>query len=206
MQLLYSCFPDSKREKDGRAIIITSFVHFNTTNMDYSLEKSIEILERTPGVLKALLQGISDDWAFNNEGEGTWSAYDVIGHLIHGEKTDWIPRTEIILSTKSDKSFVLFDRFAQFEQSRGKSLQQLLDEFDAMRRKNMETLRSKNITPGMLQEKGIHPAFGEVTLSQLLSTWVVHDLDHIVQVSRVMAKQYTSAVGPWTAYLKVLRQ
>src|ERR1700709_97006 len=98
--------------------------------MDFNLEKSIEILERTPTVLKALLHGLADDWILNNEGEGTWSAYDVVGHLIHGDKTDWIPRTEIILSGNSDKSFVLFDRFAQFEESHGKSLQQLLDEFD----------------------------------------------------------------------------
>jgi DinB family protein len=174
--------------------------------MEFNLEKSIEILERTPNVLKALLQGLSDDWILNNEGEGTWSAYDVVGHLIHGEKTDWIPRTEIILSGNSNKSFVVFDRFAQFEESRGKSLKELLDEFDMLRKKNIEILRSKSVNAETLQEKGIHPAFGEVSLSQLLATWVVHDLDHIVQVSRVLAKQYASAVGPWTAYLKVLRQ
>jgi DinB family protein len=167
--------------------------------MDFSVEKAIEVLERTPAVLKALLQDIPGEWALNNEGEGTWSAYDVVGHLIHGEKTDWIPRAEIILSESDNKQFAVFNRFAQFEESKGKTLQELLDEFAALRKKNIEILLSKNITPVMLEEKGIHPAFGEVSLSQLLSTWVVHDLDH-------MAKQYTSAVGPWTAYLKVLRQ
>jgi hypothetical protein len=174
--------------------------------MNFTIERSIDILERMPAVLRTMLQGLSDDWILSNEGEGTWSAYDVIGHLIHGEKTDWIPRTEIILSGSNDKRFVPFDRFAQLEESQEKSLQQLLDEFDALRKMNIEILRSKNITPGMLEEKGIHPAFGEVSLSQLLSAWVVHDLDHIVQISRVMAKQYTTATGPWIEYLKVLRQ
>jgi len=173
--------------------------------MNFNLEKSIEILERTPGVLNAMLRNISTDWTSKNEGEKTWSVYDIIGHLIHGEKTDWMPRTEIILSQKADKKFELFDRFAQFEESKEKSLQQLLDEFKILREKNIELLRSKNITEKDLEEKGIHPAFGEVTLSQLLSTWVVHDLNHIAQISRVMAKQYKIAVGPWIEYLKILQ-
>lgn len=174
--------------------------------MNFTIEKSIEILERTPNVLNTMLQNISTDWTLNNEGGETWSVHDIIGHLIHGEKTDWIPRAEIILSEKPDKTFEPFDRFAQFEESRGKSLTQLLDEFKILRKKNIELLRSKKLTDKNLEEKGIHPAFGEVTLSQLLSTWVVHDLNHIAQISRVMAKQYKSEVGSWVEYLRILQQ
>jgi len=173
--------------------------------MNFSLSKSIEILERTPDVLITMLQNISPDWTSNNEGGETWSAYDIIGHLIHGEKTDWIPRMEIILSDKQDKKFELFDRFAQFEQSKGKSLIQLLDEFKSLRQKNIELLCSKKLTDKDLAEIGIHPAFGEITLCQLLSTWTVHDLNHIAQISRVMAKQYKTDVGPWVEYLRILQ-
>ena len=174
--------------------------------MNFTLEKSIQILERTPNVLDAMLRNISADWTLHNEGGESWSVYDIIGHLIHGEKTDWIPRAQIILSEKSDKKFEKYDRFAQFEESKGKSFSQLLNEFKILREKNIEILRSLNITDKNLQDKGIHPAFGEVTLSQLLSTWVVHDLNHISQISRVMAKQYKQDVGPWTEYLKILQQ
>jgi hypothetical protein len=173
--------------------------------MNFNLEKSIEILERTPETLHAMLNGISPDWTSNNEGGDSWSVFDIIGHLIHGEKTDWIPRAEIILSENPDKKFEPFDRFAQFENSKGKSLQQLLDEFEILRAFNIGNLRSKNITIDDLERKGIHPAFGEVSLSQLLAAWVVHDLNHIAQISRVMAKQYKSAVGPWVEYLRVLQ-
>ncbi|QEC66503.1 DinB family protein [Panacibacter ginsenosidivorans] len=173
--------------------------------MNFSLEKSIEILERTPLVLQTMLQNISDDWTSNTEGEETWSVYDVIGHLIYGEKTDWMPRAEIILSDKPDKTFESFDRFAQFEENKGKPLQELLNEFILLRQKNIELLRSKKLTNKYLEQKGIHPAFGEVTLAQLISTWVVHDLNHIAQISRVMAKQYKQDVGPWIAYLKILQ-
>ena len=172
--------------------------------MNFSIEKSIQILERTPRVLITLLQDISQDWTLHNEGEGTWGVYDIVGHLIHGEKTDWVPRMDIILSAKEDKRFEVFDRFAQFKESKGKTLTQLLDEFKTLRQQNIQYLQSKNITPEKLQLKGIHPAFGEVTLSQLLSTWTVHDLNHLAQVSRVMAKQYKEAVGPWTEYLRIL--
>lgn len=172
--------------------------------MSFTLEKSIEILERTPDVLIAMLQNISAEWTSNNEGGRTWSVYDIIGHLIEGERTDWIPRAEIILSENNEKKFEPFDRLAQFEQSKEKSLIQLLQEFKSLREKNIEYLRLKKLTDKNLGEKGIHPAFGEVTLSQLLSTWVVHDLNHIAQISRVMAKQYTAEVGPWIQYLKIL--
>ena len=174
--------------------------------MSFSLKKSIEILERTPHVLHTLLEGISDDWTLCNEGGDTWSAYDVVGHLIHAEKADWVPRAEIILSENSEKKFEPFDRLAQFEESKGKTLIQLLEEFKLLRKKNIERLLSKNLSEEDLERKGIHPAFGEVKLSQLLSTWVAHDLDHISQISRVMAKQYKDDVGPWIEYLKILRQ
>jgi hypothetical protein len=174
--------------------------------MEFSLSKSIEILERTPEVLFHELQNLHPDWTSGNEGADTWSAYDVIGHLIHGDKTDWIARAEIILSDKSEKHFESFDRFAQFEESKGKSLSQLLDEFKTIRASNIERLRKLRITDADLKKTGIHPSFGEVTLAQLLATWVVHDLDHISQISRVMAKQYKEEVGPWIAYLKILRQ
>jgi uncharacterized damage-inducible protein DinB len=174
--------------------------------MNFTVEKSIEILERTPTVLETMLQNISADWTENNEGGETWRVFDVLGHLVHGEKTDWMARLEIILSDAPDKTFESFDRFAQFEESKGKTLSQLLDEFKRLRQKNIEVLRSKNLTGKNLEETGVHPIFGEVTLAQLLATWTVHDLDHIAQVSRIMAKQYKEAVGPWIEYLKVLKQ
>ena len=173
--------------------------------MKFTVDKSLEILERTPKVLITMLQDISADWTSPNEGGDSWSVYDIIGHLIHGENTDWVPRTEIILSENSDKKFTPFDRFAQFEDSKGKTLNQLLKEFKMLRERNIEQLRSKKITDKNLEEIGIHPAFGNVTLSQLLSTWVVHDLNHIAQISRVMAKQYRVEVGPWTEYLRILQ-
>ncbi len=165
----------------------------------------MEILERTPDVLNTMLQNISAEWTSNNEGGQTWSVYDIIGHLIHGERTDWIPRAEIILLEKHDKKFEPFNPLAQFEESKEKSLTQLLEEFKTLREKNIEYLRSKKLTDKNLEEKGIHPTFGEVTLSQFLSTWVVHDLNHIAQISRVMAKQYKAEVGPWIDYLRILQ-
>ena len=173
--------------------------------MKFTVDKSLEILERTPQVLITMLQNISSDWTSVNEGGDTWSVYDIIGHLIHGEKTDWIPRAAIILSENTNKAFTPFDRFAQLEDSKGKSLNLLLNEFKSLRERNVEFLRSKTITIEDLKQTGIHPAFGEVSLGQLLSTWVVHDLNHIAQVSRVMAKQYATEVGPWTAYLRILQ-
>ncbi len=174
--------------------------------MEFSIEKAIEILERTPVALSHLLSGLSDDWTSHNEGGDTWAVYDVIGHLIHGDKTDWLTRAQLILSDSAQKNFGPFDRFAQFENSQGKSLLQLLTEFQEVRSQNLDKLRNLNIQPEDLQKTGVHPAFGEVTLSQLLATWVTHDLDHIAQISRVMAKQYKAEVGPWIAYLKILNQ
>lgn len=172
--------------------------------MEFSLGKSLQILERTPYVLEVLLKDISEEWSMNNEGENTFSPYDVVGHLIHGEKTDWTVRMEIILSEKSDKTFERYDRFAQFNESKGKSLNQLLDEFKSLRLQNLELLQSKNLSDEDLAKTGIHPTFGSVTLKQLLATWAVHDMAHLGQIARVMAKQYKEEVGPWINYLSIL--
>jgi hypothetical protein len=172
----------------------------------FSIAKSLEILERTPVVLEHLLANLSPSWTTQNEGSETWNAYDVIGHLIHGEKTDWLVRTKLILSDNSNKLFNPFDRFAQFENSKGKTLQELLLEFKAIRNANIAQLRSLNISESDLGKKGVHPVFGEVTLHQLIATWVVHDLDHLSQISRVMAKHYKEDVGPWIEFLKIIRQ
>lgn len=174
--------------------------------MEFNLTKAIEILERTPQVLTTLLNGLSAEWIQNNEGEETWSPFDIIGHLIHGEKTDWIVRTEIILSDQPDKTFASFDRFAQFEESKRKSISQLLDEFQNLRKQNLVALKSKNLNFEDLNKTGVHPVFGAVTMKQLLSTWVAHDLGHLAQISRVMAKQYKDEVGPWQNYLPVLNR
>lgn len=173
--------------------------------MKFDLSKSVLILERTPTVLNSLLRDLPNDWISPNEGADTWSPYDVIGHLVHGEKTDWLIRTKIILSKVGDKNFEPFDRFAQFEDSKGKSINQLLDEFKNLREGNLAELQSLNITELQLKLQGKHPEFGTVTLNELLSTWVTHDLGHIAQISRVMAKQYEYEVGPWKAYLGILK-
>ena len=164
----------------------------------------LEILERTPAVLEALLANLSDHWTRGTEGADTWSPYDVVGHLIHGERTDWIPRMEIILSDRDDKAFVPFDRFAQFRDSQGKSLEELLAEFRALRSSNVAKLRARNLSDTDLERTGTHPAFGTVTLRQLLATWTAHDLNHVMQISRVMAHQIGSDVGPWVQYLRIL--
>lgn len=174
--------------------------------MLFDLSKSIEILERTPVVLKALLSNLSPDWTYSNEGGETWSPYEVIGHLIHCEKTDWIVRAQVILSEKEDKTFEPFDRFAHLKIGPEKSLEELLDEFQLLREKSLVALKSMEINEKKLGKTGIHPAFGEVTLAQLLSCWTAHDLGHIVQITRVMAKQYKDEVGPWIEYLSVLHK
>ncbi len=173
--------------------------------MNYNIQKSIEILERTPIVLKTLLSGISDDWTMNNEGGETWSPYDVIGHLIYGDRQNWMQRLYLILDAKSDHVFTPFDRFAQFEESKGKTLTQLLDEFELLRNENLTKFKALNLQESQLDLTGIHPGLGEVTMRQMLATWVVHDLDHIQQIVRVMAKQYKEEVGPWIENLKILR-
>ncbi len=172
--------------------------------MRYSLERAYEILDRTPAVLQSLLGGLPDEWIMPNEGPETFSPYDVVGHLIHGEKTDWVPRIKKILQFGNTETFDRYDRFAQYEESKGKSLQQLLDELAALRKENMVWFRSLNLTESDFERKGMHPVLGEVSLRNLLSTWVVHDLTHISQITRVMAKQYKTEVGPWTEFFRIL--
>lgn len=174
--------------------------------MDFALPQGIAVLARTPAALRALLDGLPPDWTSATEGPDTWSPYDVIGHLNHGERTDWIPRARIILEQGVNRRFEPYDRFAQFRESQGKSLGQLLDEFNALRAENLRTLEGWHLTDEQLALEGQHPAFGAVTLRQLLATWVAHDLGHVVQTARVMAKQYRDAVGPWREYLSVLNR
>ncbi len=174
--------------------------------MQFNLDKSIEILEKTPTILESYVLGLSDDWLRNNEGQDTWSPYDIIGHLIIGEKTDWMVRIKIILNTSENKSFKPFDRFAQQQEDQNKPIKDLLINFRELRLRNLEELKSLKITQNDLKLTGIHPEFGKVTLEQLLSTWTVHDLGHIGQISRVMAKQYKDSVGPWVNYLGILKK
>jgi len=174
--------------------------------MDYKLEHAIAILQRTPATLNSLLRDLPEPWLVQNEGPETWSPYDVIGHLIHGEQTDWIPRAKIILEHGETRAFEPFDRVAMFEESKGKSIVELLDTFAELRAESLRELQALNLTSEMLEKRGRHPALGVVTLKQLLSTWVVHDLGHIGQVVRVMSKQYGAAVGPWKAYLSILEE
>jgi hypothetical protein len=174
--------------------------------INFNLKEAIEILERTPTVLISLLSGLSERWIYNNEGGESWNPFDIIGHLIHGEKKDWILRAKIILEKGEEKPFEPFDRFAQFKDSEGKTLNGLLEEFAKLRNENIDVLKKLNLDENDFNKKGIHPEFGKVTLRQLLSTWVVHDLSHIKQISRVMAKQYKSEIGPWGTYLPVINE
>ena len=173
--------------------------------MEYSIEKALPVLQNTPAVLAAITRELPDEWLFTNEGGETWSVFDVLGHLVHGEKTNWIQRLDYILDGQR-RPFETFDRFAQFEESKGKTVDQLLAEFKQLREENIALLLSKNITAETYALAGIHPVFGEVKVSELLATWVAHDLDHIAQISRVMAKQYKEAIGPWVTYLKIVNQ
>lgn len=170
----------------------------------FKLDQAKEILRRTPGTLNALLTDLPDEWTLANEGPDTFSPYDVIGHLIEGEENDWITRARIILEQGEARPFDKFDRFAMYEKSKGKSLPELLARFEELRVENLRQLDEMSLTPELLQKQGTHPALGAVTLSQLLSAWVVHDLGHIRQIVRVMAKQYRDDIGPWTAYLSIV--
>ena len=175
------------------------------TPTEFSLAEAIAVLTRTPTTLDALLRSLPDVWVQRNEGKDTWSAFDIVGHLIFGERTDWMPRARIILESGEARPFDPFDRFAQAKESQGKSLEQLLDEFARLRKENLAALQALNLQPQDLKRRGRHPALGVVTLSELLATWAVHDLTHVHQLSRVMAHQYRHAVGPWSAYLGVLQ-
>lgn len=173
--------------------------------MEFNINDALPVLERTPQVVSLLLKGLPETWLFKNEGGDTWSPYDVVGHYIHGEKTDWIPRMNVCLSEGPGKAFEPFDRTAMFRDSKGKTLDQLLDEFSQLRKECLEKLKAVHLDEETLNRKAIHPAFGEVNLKQLLATWVVHDLTHIYQIVRVMAKQYEEEVGPWKEYLGILK-
>jgi len=173
--------------------------------MQHNLQDTIALLTRTPATLEALLRDLPETWTLRDEGENTWSAFDVVGHLIHGERTDWMARTKVILQLGEDQPFERFDRWAQQRNSQGKSLGQLLDEFACLRAENLDELRALNLQPEDLERLGRHPVLGVVTLSQLLATWAAHDLTHLHQISRIMAHQYREAVGPWTVFLGVMQ-
>lgn len=172
--------------------------------MSFQLTEAIAILERTPATFRGMLDGLNDVWTTANEGPDTFSAFDNVGHLIHGERTDWIPRARIILDQGAHRRFDPYDRFAQVRESKGKSLARLLDEFENLRAENIATLRGWNLSDTELALEGEHPELGPVTLRQLLAAWVVHDLGHVAQTARVLSKRYREAVGPWRAYLPVL--
>jgi hypothetical protein len=174
------------------------------TRADLRLEEAVAVLERTPAAVSALLDGVPEVWVRATEGEGTWSPYDVVGHLVGGERTDWMERARHILSGDS-RPFTPFNRTAMFDESEGKTLGELLVTFAELRGRNVAELLELNLGGGDLERTGRHPDFGEVTLGQLLAAWVVHDLDHVAQIARTMAKVYTDAVGPWAAYLSILR-
>jgi hypothetical protein len=173
--------------------------------MEHNLSSTISLLTRTPAALNALLRDLPETWTLCNEGENTWSAFDIVGHLIHAERADWIPRVKIILQFGETQAFAPFDRGGHVHEMEGKSLGQLLDEFSRLRSENLDELRALNLQPGDLQRRGQHPALGAVTLSQLLATWAAHDLTHLHQISRVMGHQYRETVGPWSRYLGVLQ-
>jgi len=173
--------------------------------MEYNLQHAISLLARTPAALNAHLRNLPEPWTFQNEGENSWSVFDVIGHLIHAERTDWIPRARVVLQFGETQTFESFDRGGYARESQGKSLEQLLDEFALLRSENLGELRALNLRKEDLDLRGRHPSFGVVTLSQLLSTWAAHDLTHLHQISRIMAHQYRDAVGPWSAFLGVLQ-
>lgn len=173
--------------------------------MQFNLEQTIALLARTPLALNGLLRDLPENWTHHNEGENTWSPFDVVGHLIHGERSDWIPRAERILQFGESKAFEPFDRWAQEKESQGKSLPQLLDEFGRLRSENIQKLRNMNLRSEDFQRRGKHASLGTVTMSELLATWAAHDLTHLHQISRTMAHQYREAVGPWSVFLGVLK-
>jgi hypothetical protein len=173
--------------------------------MEHDLQDTLSLLTRTPGALDALLRDLPEMWTSRNEGENTWSPFDVVGHLIHAERTDWMPRVRMVMQFGGAQAFAPFDRWGMARETRGKSLGQLLDEFAHLRSENLGQLRALNLQRADLERCGRHPALGVVTLSELLATWATHDLTHLHQISRVMAHQYREGVGPWSAYLGVLQ-
>ncbi len=175
------------------------------SSAEFNLNETIAMLERIPASVNALLRGLPNLWVRGNEGKDTWSPYDILGHLIFGEKTDWIPRVRMILEQGEARPFEPFDRFAQMKGNKNEPLEKLLDDFARLRKESLSALRALNLQPEDLGRRGRHPALGVVTLSELLAAWAVHDLTHLHQLSRVMAHQYRAAVGPWSAYMGVLQ-
>ncbi len=173
--------------------------------MEHNLQHTISLLVHSPAALDALLRDLPETWTLRNEGEDTWSTFDVIGHLIHGERTDWMPKARMVLQFGETETFEPFDRWGHVRECQGKSLGQLLDEFARLRSENLDELRALNLRQEDLELRGRHPTFGAVTLSELLATWAAHDLTHLHQISRVMAYQYREAVGPWNGSLGVLQ-
>src|SRR5580698_5355849 len=172
---------------------------------EHNLQDTISLLSRTPAALDALLRDLPETWTLRNEGENTWSAFDVVAHLIDGERVNWMPRAKMVLQFGETQTFVPFDRWGHIRESQGKSLSQVLDEFARLRSANLDELRALNLRQENLELRGRHPAFGVVTLSELLATWAAHDLTHLHQISRIMAHQYQETVGPWSQYLGVLQ-
>ncbi len=173
--------------------------------MNFRLDRSIAILERAPETYKALLYNLPEDWIYVDEGKDSWNPHEIMGHLILGEQTDWIPRTRIMLSDLEDRAFTPFDMQGHLEICKGKTMEQLVDEFTRLRSKNLKELISWNLSEADLSRTGIHPEFGTITVRQHLATWVIHDLSHLNQITRVMAKYYRDDVGPWTKYFRLLK-
>jgi hypothetical protein len=180
-------------------------IHELRIKMGDNLQQTISLLTRTPAALNALLRDLPEAWTLRNEGENTWSPFDVVGHLIGGERTDWMPRAKMILQFGESRTFEPFDRWGHVRETQGKSLGELLDLFARLRSANLDELRGLNLQPDQLELRGEHPSLGTVTLSELLATWAAHDLTHLHQISRVMAHQYREAVGPWSRYLGVMQ-
>ncbi|MEJ2084678.1 MAG: DinB family protein [Acidobacteriota bacterium] len=173
--------------------------------MKFDLTEAVPVLRQTPDTLSSLLVGLPARWVESADDPLRWRPYDIVGHLIHGEKTDWIPRARQILEEGTKRPFEPFDREAMFAANRGRSLETLLEEFRSLRSDNLRTLAAWELTAPDLDREGVHPDFGRVSLGQLLATWVVHDLNHLFQIARVMARDYETEVGPWIEYLAVLR-
>jgi uncharacterized damage-inducible protein DinB len=173
--------------------------------MKFQIEQAVEILAKTPATVKSLLGDLSDDWTRGEENKNDWSAFDIVGHLIHADETDWMPRARIILARGENPAFEPFDRYGQFEKSAGKTLNELLDAFALVRRQSLDALRALNLTAEHLKLTAAHPELGAVTLEQLLSTWTVHDLTHVRQIAAVLARKYSANVGAWKQYLSILQ-
>ncbi len=188
------------RVEEGWVFIYASMASLT----EFRVADAVTVLTRTPAILDALLRGMPEGWARGNEGEDTWSPFDIVGHLMVGERTDWMPRVRILLEHGEGRAFDPFDRFAQGKESQEQSLEQRLDDLARLRRESLAALEALNLQPEDLRRRGRHPALGVVTLGELLATWAAHDLTHLHQLSRVMAYRYRNAVGPWSAYLGVL--